>query len=185
MILSCTNHYAQGNIYLYRLRSPQHCRYHPIVLLHGISCQSGSFGEGRELCDLRVEAHIVPQLALFLGQLFRRGDARKLLLEIFAFLVHLRDQRLELFLALLAGMGVDVAGMLCPVRPYGRIASLKQVVIEFADAAGTRFPFLPHIGPEVYDAFPFRFRFFLRLCLADDRSMLAAAARCISPVMWV
>ena len=73
------NHCAQGNIYLYRLRFPQHCRYHPIVLLHGISCQSGSFGDGRELRGLRVEAHIVPQLALLFCQLFRRGDARKLL----------------------------------------------------------------------------------------------------------
>ena len=46
------------------------------MLLHRIPCQSGSFGDGRELRDLRVEAHIIPQLALFLGQLFRRGDAR-------------------------------------------------------------------------------------------------------------
>ena len=120
------------------------------MFLHRIPCQSGSFGDGRELRDLRVEVHIVPQLALLLCQLFRRGDARKLLLEIFAFLVHLRDQRLELFLALLAGMRVDVAGMLRPIRPYGRIASLKQVVIEFADAAGARFPFLPHIGPVMW-----------------------------------
>lgn len=112
------------------------------MLLYRIPCQAGSLGEGRELCDLRVEAHIVPQLALFLCQLFRRGDARKLLLEIFAFLVHLRDQRLELFLALLAGAGVDVAGMLRSVRPYGRIAPFKQVVINLRDAAGTRFPFL-------------------------------------------
>ena len=50
---------------------------------------------------------------------------------------------------------------------YGRIASLKQVVIEFADAAGARFPFLPHIGLEVHDAFLLRLRFFLRLHLAD------------------
>ena len=63
--------------------------------------------------------------------------------------------------------GLTLTGMLRPVRPYGRIASLKQVVIEFADAAGTRFPFLPHIGLEVHDAFPLRFRFFLRFCLAD------------------
>ena len=27
------------------------------MLLHRISCQSGSFGDGRELCDFRVEAH--------------------------------------------------------------------------------------------------------------------------------
>ena len=57
--------------------------------------------------------------------------------------------------------------MLCPVRPHGRIASLKQVVIEFADAAGAWFPFLPHIGLEVHDAFLLRLRFFLRFCLAD------------------
>ena len=41
------------------------------------------------------------------------------------------------------------------------------MVIEFADAAGAWFPFLPHIGLEVYDVFPFRLRFFLRFCLAD------------------
>lgn len=139
----------------------QYCRHHPIVLLHCIPRQAGSFGEGRELCDLRVEAHIVPQLALLFCQLFRRSDARKLLLEIFAFLVHLRNQRLELFLALLAGAGVDVAGMLRSVRPYGRIAPFKQVVIEFADAAGAWFPFLPHIGLEVHDAFLLRLRFFI------------------------
>ena len=79
MILSCTNHYAQGNIYLYRLRSPQHPRYHPIVFLHSIPRQPGSFGDGRELRDLRVEVHIIPQLALLLCQLFWRSDARKLL----------------------------------------------------------------------------------------------------------
>ena len=119
------------------------------MFLHRIPRQSGSFGEGRELCDLRVEAHIVPQLALFLGQLFWRGDARKLLFEIFAFLIHLRDQRLEFFLALLAGVGVDVAGMLCPVRPYGRIASLKQVVIDLGDAAGAGSALAAYIGLEV------------------------------------
>ena len=137
------------------------------MFLHGISCQPGSFGDGRELRDLRVKAHIVPQLALCFGQLFRRGDARKLLFKLFAFLVHILDHRLEFFLALITGAGVDVAGMLCPVRPYGRIAPFKQMVVEFADAAGARFPFLPHIGPEVYDAFPLRLRFFLRFCLAD------------------
>ena len=63
--------------------------------------------------------------------------------------LHLHDQYLQLLLALLAGVGVDVAGMLRPVRPHGRIASLKQVIIEFADAAGAWFPFLPHIGLEV------------------------------------
>ena len=41
------------------------------------------------------------------------------------------------------------------------------MVIEFADASGAWFPFLPHIGPEVHDAFPLRLRFFPWFCLAD------------------
>ena len=57
--------------------------------------------------------------------------------------------------------------MLRSVRPYGRIAPFKQVVINLRDAAGTRFPFLPHIGLEIHNAFPLRLRFFLRFCLAD------------------
>ena len=60
------------------------------MFLHRIPCQSGSLGEGGELRDLRVEAHIVPQLALRFCQLDRRGGAPKLLLEIFLVLVPLR-----------------------------------------------------------------------------------------------
>ena len=44
---------------------PQHCYHCSVMLLHRIPRQAGSFGDGRELRDLRVEAHIVPQLALF------------------------------------------------------------------------------------------------------------------------
>ena len=124
---------------------PQHCYHCSVMLLHRIPRQAGSFGDGRELRDLWVEAHIVPQLALLFCQFFWRGDARKLLLEIFAFLVHLRDQRLEFFLALLAGVGVDITGMLCPIRPHGRITPLKQVVIDLRDASGSRLSPLPHI----------------------------------------
>ena len=109
---------------------------------------------------------MVPQLALFLCQFFRRGDARKLLLEIFALLVHLCDQRLEFFLALLAGVGVDIAGMLCPIRPHGRITPLKQVVIDLRDASGSRLSLLPHIRLEVHNAFLFRLRFFPQRRLA-------------------
>ena len=56
--------------------------------------------------------------------------------------------------------------MLRPVRPYGRIASLKQVVIEFADASGSRLSLLPHIRLEVHNAFLFRLRFFPQRRLA-------------------
>ena len=119
------------------------------MLLHRIPCQAGSFGEGRELCDLRVEAHIVPQLALFLCQLFRRGDARKLLLEIFALLVHLHNQYFQLLLALLAGMGVDIAGVLFAVGPLWRVATFKEMVADLADAAGAGSALAAHIGLEV------------------------------------
>ena len=119
------------------------------MFLHRIPRQSGSFGEGRELCDLRVEAHIVPQLALFLGQLFWRGDARKLLLEIFAFLVHLHDQHFKLLLALLAGMGIDIAGGFLAIGPLWRVAPFKEMVVDLGDAAGAGSALAAYIGLEV------------------------------------
>lgn len=166
MMLSCTQSLRTGQFYLYRLRSPQHCRYHLIMLLHRISRQSGSFGKGRELRGLRVDTHIVPQLTLLLRQFCRRSDTSKLLLEIFSLLVHLRNQHFQLLLAFFTGVRVDVAGMLCSVRPYGRITPLKQVVIDLRDASGSRLSLLSHIRLKVHDAFLLWFRFFLRRCLA-------------------
>ena len=51
---------------------------------------------------------------------------------------HLRDEHLQLFLTLLAGVGVDVAGMLLPVDPPGRVAPLVEMIIDLADASGAR-----------------------------------------------
>ena len=48
---------------------------------------------------------------------------------------HLDDQRLELFLALFTGMGVDVAGVLFAVDPGGRVAALPQVWAFLCDAS--------------------------------------------------
>ena len=52
-------------------------------------------------------------------------------------LLHLRDQRLELFLALLPGVRIDIPSVLLAVGPHGGVPTLKQVVVDLADAAGT------------------------------------------------
>ena len=48
---------------------------------------------------------------------------------------HLRDQHLQLLLAFLAGMRVDIPGVLLTVDPCWGIASLKEMVIDLADTA--------------------------------------------------
>lgn len=49
--------------------------------------------------------------------------------------LHLYDQHLQLLLALLAGVGIDIASVLFAVGPFGGIAAFKQVVVDLADAA--------------------------------------------------
>lgn len=51
---------------------------------------------------------------------------------------HLDNRRRQLFLTLLAGVGIDVAGVLFAVDPFGRVVALKQVVVDLADAARPR-----------------------------------------------
>ena len=63
--------------------------------------------------------------------------------------LHLHDKHLQLFLALLAGVGVDIAGVLFAVGPFGRIASFKEVVVDLTDAAGARPAFAAHVGLEI------------------------------------
>ena len=63
--------------------------------------------------------------------------------------LHLHDKHLQLFLALLAGVGVDIAGVLFAVGPFGRIASFKEVVVDLTDAAGAGSALAAHIGLEV------------------------------------
>ena len=53
------------------------------------------------------------------------------------FRFHLRDQHPELLLALLAGVRVDIAGVLFAVWPFGGIAPLEEMVVDLTDAAGT------------------------------------------------
>ena len=63
--------------------------------------------------------------------------------------LHLLDQRLQLLLTLLAGVGVDIAGVLFAVGPFGRIAAFKEMVVDLGDAAGTGSALAAHIGLEV------------------------------------
>ena len=69
---------------------------------------------------------------------------------------HRYDQRLQLLLALLAGVRVDIAGALFAVGPLGGIAAFKEMVADLADAAGARSALAAHIGLEVGHARLFR-----------------------------
>ena len=68
--------------------------------------------------------------------------------------LHLHDQHFQLLLALLASMGIDIAGVLFTVGPFGRIAAFKQVVVDLADAAGAGPALAAHV--DVYKRQVFR-----------------------------
>ena len=63
--------------------------------------------------------------------------------------LHLHDQGLELLLTLLAGVGIDIAGVLFAVGPFGGLAAFKEMVVDLTDAAGTGSALAAHIGLEV------------------------------------
>ena len=63
--------------------------------------------------------------------------------------LHLRDQHLQLFLALLAGVGVNIAGVFFTVGPFGGIAAFKEMVVDLGDAAGAGPALAAHIGLEI------------------------------------
>ena len=65
------------------------------------------------------------------------------------FRFHLHDQLFQFFLALLAGVGIDIAGVLFTIGPFGGVASFKEVVVDLGDAAGAGSALAAHIGLEV------------------------------------
>ncbi len=71
--------------------------------------------------------------------------------------LHLYDELLQLLLAFLAGVGVDVAGVLFAVGPFGRVATFKQMVVDLGDTSGTGLALAAHIGLEI--GYPRLFRF--------------------------
>ena len=62
---------------------------------------------------------------------------------------HLYDQHLQLLLALLAGVGVDITGVLFAVGPFWRVAPFEEMVADLADAAGAGSALAAHVGLEV------------------------------------
>ena len=72
--------------------------------------------------------------------------------------LHLHDKHLQLFLALLAGMGVDIAGVFLAVGPFWGIASFKEVVVDLADAARAGLADFAHVRLKVNDGGHIRLR---------------------------
>ena len=98
----------------------------------------GPLGDDAVIGFLRVEPHVLPDLPLLLCEFVRRRDPTHPVLDGFPLCVHLPDEHLQLFLALLPGVSVDAFGVLGAVRPGGRVAPLKKMVVEFRDAPGSR-----------------------------------------------
>ena len=83
--------------------------------------------------------------------------------------VDLADHFCKLPFAFLPSVRVDIAGVLFPVRPARRVASLPQRFIDLRDAARSGLAPCSLVGLEA--AFPWRslldFRFLSRLCFSD------------------
>ena len=72
------------------------------------------------------------------------------------FRFHLLDQRLQLLLAFLAGMGVDIAGVLFTIGPLGRVAAFEEMVVDLTDTAGAGSALAAYVGLEIGHARLFR-----------------------------
>ena len=70
-------------------------------------------------------------------------------LQLRKLILHLLNQHLELLLTLLAGMGVDIAGVLLAVDPHRRVAAFKKVVIDLADTSCACPAAIAHIRLEI------------------------------------
>ena len=101
-----------------------------------MSSHPGASGDGPVAGRVGVELHVRPNFLLRLGELIRRSDAPCLVPQGLPLRVHLLNQHLQFCLALLPGVGVDAFGVLCAVRPGGRVTALKQLVIDLGDAPG-------------------------------------------------
>lgn len=71
---------------------------------------------------------------LTLWSLGLKGFLSLLLLQFRELGFHLDDQHLELLFTLLAGVSIDIAGVLFAVWPFGGVASFKQVVVDLGTA---------------------------------------------------
>ena len=122
-----------------------------IPLCHRMSVHPGPSGDDTQVRFIGMEPQILPDLLLLLGKLIRRRDPTHLIQEQLSLRLHFPDERFQLRLALLPGVGVDAFGMLCAVRPGGGVASLKQMVIDLGNTPGARLSLSPQHRLEVFD----------------------------------
>ena len=90
-----------------------------------------------------------PPTFLALWSLRRQCSLRPLLLQLRELGFHLDDQHPQLLLTFLAGVDVDIAGVLFTIGPLGRVAPLEEMVVDLADAAGAGSALAAHIGLEI------------------------------------
>ena len=86
---------------------------------------------------------------LTLWSLGLKGFLSFLLLQFRELGFHLDDQHLELLFTLLAGVGVDIAGVLFTIGPFGELAPFEEVVVDLTDAAGTGAALAAYVGLEI------------------------------------
>ena len=127
----------------------------------------GPLGDDAVIGFLRVEPHVLPDLPLLLCEFVRRRDPTHPVLDGFPLRIHLLDKYLQLFLALLPGVGVDAFGVFGAVRPSGRVAPLKEMVVELRDAAGSGFSGAPGHRLEIDERILRCLRGFLRHLVAQ------------------
>ena len=105
------------------------------------------------------------------------------------FCLHLHDQYPQLLLAFLASVGVDVAGVLFAIRPFGRIAPFKEMVFDLTDAARSGRVDFSYVGlgwkTTMIDAFGCGAGSSGSSALPMPQLIFRAAACCISSVMCV
>ena len=63
--------------------------------------------------------------------------------------LHFHDQHLQLLLALLAGVCIDIAGVPFAIGPLGGVAAFEEMVVDLADAAGAGAALAAYVGLEV------------------------------------
>lgn len=118
-----------------------------------------------------------------------KGFLSFLLLQFRELGFHLDDQHLELLFTLLAGVSVDIAGVLFAVWPFGGISSLKEMVVDFGDTARPGLSYFRLVRREFDRGGTFLSSRAIIGILASVppilRSICTAACLCMVSVIWL
>ena len=128
---------------------PQHLLDHLVVLGHRMPGHVGPLGDSTVIGLIGTKPHVLPDLPLLFGEFLRRYDTPHPVLDGLPLGIQLLDEHLQLLLTHFTSMSIDAFGVLGAVRPGGRVTALKEVVVEFCDAAGSRLAGAPHDRLEV------------------------------------